>query len=52
VIIPENMDPIHSVILSDRRTSIKKITKTIVISHARVVYIIHGILDMRKLSAK
>jgi transposase len=32
VTVPENVDAIHSVILDDRRISIKKIVETLVIS--------------------
>jgi hypothetical protein len=39
-------------ILDDRRLSSKKIAKILAISRERVDYIIHVILDMRKLSAK
>jgi hypothetical protein len=46
------LDAIHSTILDDRRISAKKITETLAISWERVGYIIHEILDMRKLSAK
>jgi hypothetical protein len=39
-------------ILDDRRISAKKIAGTLAISRERVGYIIHVILDMRKVSAK
>jgi hypothetical protein len=39
-------------ILADRRISAKKIAVTLAISRERVGYIIHTILDMKKLSAK
>jgi transposase len=52
VTIPENMDAIHSMLLDDRRISTKKTSETLAISRERVGYIIHEILDMRKLSAK
>jgi hypothetical protein len=52
VTIPEDMDAIHFIILDDSRISIKKIAETLKISRERVGYIIHEILDMRKLSAK
>jgi histone-lysine N-methyltransferase SETMAR len=51
VTILENVDAIHSMILDDRRISTKKIAETLAISRERVSYIIHKILDMRKLSA-
>jgi hypothetical protein len=46
------VDAIYSMILDDRRTSAKKIAGTLPISRERVGYIIHEILNMRKLSAK
>jgi transposase len=52
VTIPENVDSRHSMILGYGRISAKKIADTLVISRERVGYIIHEILDMRKLSAK
>jgi hypothetical protein len=52
VTIPDKVDAIHSMILDDRRISIKNIAETLVISRDRVGYIIHEILDMRKLSAQ
>jgi hypothetical protein len=52
VIIPENVDAIHSMILDDQRISTKKIAKTLTITRERVDYIIHEILDMRQLSDK
>jgi transposase len=52
VTIPENVDAIHSMILDDRRISTKKIAETLAISKERVGYIIHEILEMRKLSAE
>jgi predicted HTH transcriptional regulator len=52
VTVAENMDAIHSMILDDRRISAEKIAETLVISRERVGYIIHEILDMKKLSSK
>jgi hypothetical protein len=52
VTIPENMTAIQSMILVDRRVYAKKIEGTLGISRERVGYIIHEILDIRKLSAK
>jgi hypothetical protein len=52
VTIPENVDAIQSMILDDRRISAKKIAGNLVISQERVRYIIHELLDIRKLSAK
>jgi chromosome segregation and condensation protein ScpB len=69
VTIPENMDVTHSMVLDNRRISIKRAAETVEISQQRVGYIkknsmalrlsdrhrgyiIHEILDMRKLSAK
>jgi hypothetical protein len=51
VTIPENVD---AMILDDWRISIKNIlvAETLAISRERVGYIIHVIIDMRKLSAK
>jgi predicted HTH transcriptional regulator len=50
--ISVNVDAIHSMILDDRRISAKKIAEPPAISRERVGYIIHEVLDMRKLSAK
>jgi hypothetical protein len=52
VTFPENVSAIHSMILDDGRISAKKIAETLAISRERVGYIIHEILDMRKLSDK
>jgi predicted HTH transcriptional regulator len=52
VTIPENMHTIHSMILANCRISTKRIAETLAISRERVAYIIHEILEMRKLSAK
>jgi hypothetical protein len=52
VTIPGNVDANHSIILDDRIISTKKIAERLAISQERVGYIIHEILDMRKLSAK
>jgi hypothetical protein len=41
VTVPENMDAIHSMILDDRRISVKKLAETLAISRERVGYIIH-----------
>ena len=49
---PEIIDPIHELILEDRRISAKSIAEQLGISHERVGSIIHEDLDMRKLSAK
>jgi predicted regulator of amino acid metabolism with ACT domain len=51
VTIPENVYVIHSMILDDWRISGNKIAKTLAITRERVGYIIHEILDMRRLSA-
>jgi orotate phosphoribosyltransferase-like protein len=50
--VPENVDIVHSMILADQRISAKKIAETLEISRECVGYIIHDVLDMRKLSAK
>jgi hypothetical protein len=50
--IPEDMDATHFMILDDWRISTKKIAQTLEISRETVGYIIHELLDMRKLSAK
>jgi hypothetical protein len=49
---PENVDANHSMILDGRRIFAKMIAQTRAISEERMGYIIHEILDMRKLSAK
>jgi hypothetical protein len=51
ITILENEDANHFVILSDERISAKIMAETLMISQERVGYIIHEILDMRKLSA-
>jgi hypothetical protein len=45
------VDAIHSMILDNQRTSAKTTAETLAISWERVGYIIHELLDMRKLSA-
>ena len=52
VTTPEIIDQIHELILEDRRISVKSIARQLGISRERVGSIIHGDLDMRKLSAK
>jgi len=49
---PKIIDPIHELILEDRRISAKSIAEKLSISRERVGSIIHEDLDMRKLSAK
>jgi hypothetical protein len=50
----KNVVAIHSTILDEQRISAKKIlvAETLTIARERVSYIVHEILDMRKLSAK
>jgi histone-lysine N-methyltransferase SETMAR len=50
--VPETVNVIQSMILDYQRISTKKIVKTLAISRERIGYIIHEILDIRKLSAK
>jgi hypothetical protein len=49
--VPVNVGDIHSMILDDRRISSKEIAETLAIFREGVGYIIHEILDARKLSA-
>jgi len=49
---PEIIDQIHELILEDHRISDKSIAEQLGISRERVGSIIHGNMDMRKLSAK
>jgi hypothetical protein len=50
--VPESVDFIYCMTLTVRRISGKRISVTLAISRERGRYIIHEILDMRKLSAK
>jgi len=50
VTIPEIIGQIHELIFEDRRISAKSIAKQLSISRERVGSIIHGDVDMRKLS--
>ena len=52
VTTPEIIEKIHELILGDRRISAKSIAEQLGISRERVGSIIHGDLNMRKLSAK
>ena len=52
VTTPEIIDQIHELILEDRRNSAKSIAEQLGIWRERVGSIIHGDLDMRKLSTK
>jgi len=52
VTAPEIIDPIHKLILVDRRISAKSIAEKLGISHERVGAIILEDLNMRKLSVK
>jgi hypothetical protein len=49
---PDFIDQIHDLILEDRRIPANSIAEQIGISSKRLVFIIHGNLDMRKLFAK
>ena len=49
---PEIIDQIHELILEDRRISAKSVAEQLGISREWVVSIIHGDLDMRKLSVQ
>ena len=48
----ESIDQIHELILEDRRILAKSVAEQLGISHEWVGSIIHGNLDMQKLSAK
>jgi len=50
VTTPQIIDPMHELILEDRRISAKSIAEQLGISRERVGSIIHEYLDMRKLS--
>jgi hypothetical protein len=52
VTVPENVDAVHSTILTDQTISAKRIPETLEISRERVGFIIHNMMDMKKLSAK
>ena len=52
LVLDEIVDQIHELILEDRRISAKSIGEQLGISRERIESIIHGYLDMRKLSAK
>jgi len=52
VTTPEIIDQIHELILEDRRISAQSIAEQLGISRERVGSVIHGDLDMRKLSAR
>jgi len=52
VTTPEIIEQIHELILEDRRISAKSIAEQLGFSRERVGSVIHGDLDMRKLSAK
>jgi hypothetical protein len=49
---PENVDAVHSMILAHQRISAKKTAEILEISQECVEFIIHDVLDMRKLPAK
>jgi hypothetical protein len=50
--VPENVDTIHSIILAEQRISAKNIAKTVEISWECVGFIVHDVLDMKKLPEK
>ena len=52
VSVPENIDAVHDMILSDRRIGLKRISEALNISYERVHHIVHVNLDMRKIAAK
>lgn len=49
---PENIDFVHSLILSDRRIGLNGIVDTLRISYERVHHIVHVKLRMKQISAK
>ena len=51
-LVPENIDAVHDMILSDRRIGLKRISEALNISYERVHHIVHVNLDMRKFAAK
>ena len=48
----ENVTKIHDLIFADRRLKVREVAEMIDISKDRVGYILHEILDMRKLSVR
>ena len=48
----EMIDKIHDIVLNDRRLKVREIIETVNISLGRGWYILHEVLDMRKLSAR
>jgi hypothetical protein len=50
--VPENVDAIHSMILAEERISAKNIAENVEISSECVGFIIHDVLDMKKLPEK
>ena len=48
----DNVTKIHDLVLADRRLKVREIAETVDMSKDRVSHILHGILDMRKLSAR
>lgn len=52
VSVPENIDAVHDMILSNRRIGLKQISEALNISYERVHHIVHVNLDMRKIAAK
>ena len=49
--MPEIIDKVHDIVLTDRRVKVRELVEATGISHGTVILILHEQLSMKKLSA-
>jgi len=50
--VPEIIDKVHDIVLTDRQMKVREFVETTGISHGTVISILHEQLGMKKLSAR
>jgi len=50
--VPEIIDKVHDIVLTDRQMKVRELVETTGISHGTVISILHEQLGMKKLSAR
>ncbi|EGI57594.1 Histone-lysine N-methyltransferase SETMAR, partial [Acromyrmex echinatior] len=51
-VVPEIIDKVHNIVLTDRRVKVRELVEATDISHGTVISILHEQLGMKKLSAR
>ena len=51
-LLPEIIDKVHDIVLTDRRVKVRELVEVTNISHGTVISILHEQLSMKKLSAR